>query len=143
MIKCLHSRVSRWKVNRGENADTAPNLRPSLHPPHPSVHPIIGALSERECMSVEGCASVCMHLLCMCVSMCACSAVPPVVEGKRHSTLSAGRHLLLRGTAQPDCAVSTNVCSVMLSAPVCVSFGCLWTCPPRQFWTGRLQYLWY
>lgn len=112
MIKCLHSRVSRWKVNMGENADTAPNLRPSLRPPppHPSVHPIIGALSERECMSVEGCASVCMHLLCMCVSMCACSAVPPVVEGKRHSTLSAGRHLLLRGTTQPDCAVSTSVC---------------------------------
>lgn len=33
MIKCLHSRVSRWKVNMGENADTAPNLRPSLQLP--------------------------------------------------------------------------------------------------------------
>lgn len=112
MIKCLHSRVSRWKVNMGENADTAPNLCPSFcPPPHPSVHPIMGALSERECMFVKGCASVCMHLLCMCVFVCpcVCSAVPPVVEGKRHSTLSAGHHLLMRGTAQPDCTVSTNV----------------------------------
>lgn len=67
MIKCLHSRASRWKVNMGENADTAPNLCPSLRPPCPSVHPIMGALSECECMLVKGCASVCMHLFCVCV----------------------------------------------------------------------------
>lgn len=36
MIKCLHSSVSRWKVNMGENADTAPDsVSLSLLPPPP------------------------------------------------------------------------------------------------------------
>lgn len=97
-----------------EKTLTQPPICVPLFAPRPSVHPIMGALSECECLFLKVPASVCMHLLCVCVcvsmSMCACSAVPPVVEGKRHSTLSAGHHLLVRGTAQPDCAVSTNVC---------------------------------
>lgn len=91
MIKCLYSSVSRWKVNMGENADTAPTLCPSLWPPL-SVHPIMGALSVCECMFVNGCAVLCMHphgCVCLCMCVYVSSAVPPVVEGKRHSTLSA------------------------------------------------------
>lgn len=83
MIKCLYSSVSRWKVNMGENADTAPTLCPSLSPPFLSIQLWVRCLF----LFVKGCAVYACTYRCVCV--CVSSAVPPVVEGKRHSTLSA------------------------------------------------------
>lgn len=87
MIKCLYSSVSRWKVNMGENADTAPTLCPSLWPPFLSIQLWVHCLCEHTLVS--GYAAICMHLCVCLVCGCVSSAVPPVVEGKRHSTLSA------------------------------------------------------
>lgn len=114
MIKCLHSRVSRWKVNTGENADTAPNLCPSVRPlpPHrPSVHPIMGALSECECMFVKGCAPVCMHLLCMCVCVCVVMCVRAV---QSHPWLKGkGTQLCLQGTTS-SCVAPCSLTALLV-----------------------------
>lgn len=74
MIKCLYSSVSRWKVNMGENADTAPTLCPSLWPPFLSIQLWVHCLCEHTLVS--GYAAICMHL-CVCLGVWVCVQCSP------------------------------------------------------------------
>jgi len=148
MIKCLYSSVSRWKVNMGENADTAPPPRcvPLFAPPPPpprlpSIQLWVRCLNGSACV----CKWVCSYVhapawLCVCVSMCVCVRVHvcvcacpvqshPWLKGKGTQLCLQGSHLLLCGTMQSDCAVCV---SVYICVCVCV---CTISVSLLHFWT--------